>query len=93
MYFEPYVDREHIAYCLILVNHSHGPALLCNRNIQEPNDDVYIINGDDETGCITFAAGWEHFDEEVGIVEDSVSREISEGMLQLFLILFDILIP
>jgi hypothetical protein len=33
---------------------------------------VYTINGDDETGCITFAAGWEHFVEEVGIVEDSV---------------------
>jgi hypothetical protein len=33
---------------------------------------VYTINGDGETGCITFAVGWEHFVEEVGIVEDSV---------------------
>jgi hypothetical protein len=51
---------------------AHGPALLCNRNIQGPQDDVYTINGDDETGWITIAAGWEHFAEEVGIVEDSV---------------------
>jgi hypothetical protein len=51
---------------------AHGPALLCNRNIQEPHDEVYTINGDDKTCCITFATGWEHFVEEVGIVEDSV---------------------
>jgi hypothetical protein len=51
---------------------AHGPALLCIRKIQEPHDDVYTINGDDETGCITFAAGWKHFVEEVGIAEDSV---------------------
>jgi hypothetical protein len=47
------------------------------------------FNGDDETGCITFAAGWEHFVEEVGIAEDSVclSSKMPEGMLPLFLIL------
>jgi hypothetical protein len=41
-------------------------------NIQGPQDDVYTINGDDEIGYITIAAGWEHFAEEVGIIEDSV---------------------